>query len=145
MSEILGFQGVAGGDLGGDSNKPSDANATKKAQADHDVKEVPADSPADTTSQDAGGDETTSDGGDKSGWDTGIDGIKANGNKGGLPVFDVTPEEFYRNMKLDRRKLVFNRGTPAQQYHSKTNYKQHFWIRNTKDGYMKKVGKDWMK
>lgn len=138
MSEILGT-GVQGGEMGSDTNKPSDAPASSKAAKDQAVNEPEVD-----TSQDVGGDETTSDDSDQSsGWDTGIDGIKANGEKGGLPVFDVTPQEFYNNMKLDRRKLVFKRGTPAQQYHAKTNYHQPFYIRNTKDGYMKKVSSGW--
>jgi hypothetical protein len=97
---------------------------------------------ADTTSQDAGDTGTTQDpdGGQDSGWDTGVNGIKSNGERGGLPVFDVTPAEFFNNMKLDRRKLVFKRGTPCQQYHRGTNYRQHFWIRNTEDGHIRKVG-----
>jgi hypothetical protein len=141
MSEILGTAGIQGGEMGNDTNKPSDAPATSKAAKDHAVNEPDV---GGETSQDAGGDETTSDGSDQeSGWDTGVNGIKANGEKGGLPVFDVTPQEFYNNMKLDRRKLVFKRGTPAQQYHASTNYHQPFYIRNTKDGYMKKVSSGW--
>ncbi len=89
-------------------------------------------------------DSMTQDGGE-TGWDTGIDfdgeTIKAAGEKGGLPVFDVSHQEFYNNMKLDRRKMVFKRDTPAQRFHSRTNYKQHFWVRNAEDGYMRKVGK----
>jgi len=84
-------------------------------------------------------DQTPVDGGD-AGWNTGVNDIKAAAEKGGLPVFDVTPAEFYNNMKLDRRKMVFKRGTPTQAYHQGTNYKQYFWIRNTDDGYMVKVG-----
>ena len=78
--------------------------------------------------------------GGETGWDTGVNDIKAAAEKGGLPVFDVSPGEFYNNMKLDRRKMVFKRGTPTQAYHASTNYKQHFWIRNQEDGYMVKIG-----
>jgi hypothetical protein len=141
MSEILGF-GITGGDTEGDSNAPDTAPATQKAAQDQDVNEP--EPTGGETSQDVDGGETSSDGSDQeSGWDTGVDGIRASGEKGGLPVFDVTPQEFYNNMKLDRRKLVFKRGTPAQQYHSRTNYKQPFYIRNTKDGYLKKVSSGW--
>lgn len=132
MSEILGT-GVKS-EIGFND---IDTHADKLA-ADQAVNEPDAGA----TSQEVDGGQTTSDGGQTSGWDTGIEGIKANGEKGGLPVFDVTPEEFYRNMKLDRRKLVFNRGTPAQQYHARTNYKQHFYIRNKADGFIKRVGTD---
>ena len=118
--------------------KDVDAQADKLAK-DHEINTTDA---QDTTSQDAGDTGTTQDpdGGQESGWDTGINGIKSNGERGGLPVFDVTPAEFFNNMKLDRRKLVFKRGTPCQQYHRSTNYRQHFWIRNTKDGHIRKVG-----
>ncbi len=139
MSEILGIQGIQGGDTESDSNAPDTAPATQKAASDNDVNV-----PDSGTSKDAGGDETTSDGSDqKTGWDTGVEGIHADGERGGLPVFDVTPNEFYNNMKVDRRKLVFKRGTPAQKYHSRTNYKQPFYIRNKKDGYLKKVSSGW--
>lgn len=54
-------------------------------------------------------------------------------------VFDVSKEEFYNNMRADRRRLRFKAESPAQTYHKKTNYKKAFYIRNTEDGYMRKV------
>jgi len=110
-SDVLGTRDEMG--FGGKSTQ------TDKLSADQEVKNAPG----------------------EEGWDTGVNGIKSQGERGGLPVFDVSPEEFYNNMKLDRRKMVFKRGTPTQQYHAGTNYKQHFRIRNTKDGYMRKIGK----
>lgn len=136
MSEILGISTI-----GGSTNAPGDGPAAVKAAQDGKVNE-PDDGSGGETSQDTG-DGTTQDpdgDGQESGWDTGVNGIKANGERGGLPVFDVTPKEFFNNMKVDRRKLVFKRGTPCQQYHRNTNYRQHFWIRNTKDGHIRKVG-----
>ena len=131
MSEILGISTI-----GGSTNAPGGGPASVKAAQDMEVNDDPGDG------SDATDSETTQDpdGGQESGWDTGVNGIKSNGEKGGLPVFDVTPAEFFNNMKLDRRKLVFKRGTACQQYHRSTNYRQHFWIRNTKDGHIRKVG-----
>lgn len=134
MSEILGISTI-----GGSTNAPGGGPASVKAAQDMEVNEPDVDA----ETQDGGGENGTTqdpDGGQESGWDTGVNGIKSNGEKGGLPVFDVTPAEFFNNMKLDRRKLVFKRGTPCQQYHRSTNYRQHFWIRNTKDGHIRKVG-----
>jgi hypothetical protein len=89
-------------------------------------------------------DHASTDGGEE-GWDTGIEvdgsSIKAAAEKGGLPVFDVSHDEFYKNMKIDRRKMVFKRGTPQQKYHAGTNYKQHFWVRNKEDGHIYRIGK----
>ncbi len=140
MSEILGISTI-----GGSTNAPGEGPASVKAAQDGKVNEpAPDDGTSRTTdtSQDADAeDQTTQDpDGQESGWDTGVNGIKANGERGGLPVFDVTPKEFFNNMKVDRRKLVFKRGTPCQQYHRNTNYRQHFWIRNTIDGHIRKVG-----
>ena len=65
----------------------------------------------------------------------------ADGEKGELPVFDVSPDEFFRNMKQDRRRLRFDSGTTAQKYHSNTRYRRAFWIRNKEDGYTYKIHK----
>lgn len=63
----------------------------------------------------------------------------ADGEKEGHPVFDVTPKEFYNNMKVDRKRLRFKSGTSAQKYHKHTKYRRPFFIRNTDDGYLRKV------
>lgn len=57
----------------------------------------------------------------------------------GFPVFDVTKDEFYNNMRADRQRLRFKSETPAQTYFKNTHYKTPFYIRNTEDGYMRKI------
>ncbi len=74
---------------------------------------------------------------DTKGVKTDVDGVYADGEKAGVPVFDVTQAEFYDNMKSDRRRLRFTSGTAAQSYHSKSNYRRPFYIRNKEDGYMR--------
>jgi hypothetical protein len=74
---------------------------------------------------------------DSKGVKTDVDGVYADGEKGGVPVFDVTQAEFYDNMKNDRKRLRFKIGTSAQSYHSKSNYRRPFYIRNKDDGYMR--------
>jgi len=68
---------------------------------------------------------------------TDVDGVFADGEKSGVPVFDVSQKEFYDNMKADRRRLRFKSGSPAATYHQKSNYRRPFYIRNKDDGYMR--------
>ena len=68
---------------------------------------------------------------------TDVEGVYADGEKSGVPVFDVSQKEFYDNMKADRRRLRFKSGTPAQKYHRNSNYRRPFYIRNKEDGYMR--------
>jgi hypothetical protein len=70
---------------------------------------------------------------------TDVDGCFADAEFRGSLVFDVTKDEFYNNMKADRKRLRFRSGTPAQEYYSKTRYKTPFFIRNQEDGYMRKI------
>ena len=65
--------------------------------------------------------------------------VFADGERNGMPVFDVSPEEFNVNMSGNRRRLRFKSGTPAQNYMRGTRYNIPFWIRNTKDGYVRKI------
>ena len=74
---------------------------------------------------------------DSKGVKTDVDGVYADGEKGGVPVFDVTQAEFYDNMKNDRQRLRFKTGTAAQSYHKQSNYRRPFYIRNKDDGYMR--------
>ncbi len=111
MSEVLGNTGDTGsGSLASMPNQPHG-----QAAQDHEVR--------------------TTDGG----FPTDVDGVTADGEKEGHPVFDVSAEEFYNNMKQDRRRLRFGSGTKAQQYHSSTKYNRPFYIRNKADGYLRKV------
>jgi len=73
------------------------------------------------------------------GFATDVEGVMADGEKEGHPVFDVSPDEFYANMKQDRRRLRFKADTNAQKYFSGTKYSRPFFIRNAQDGYMRKV------
>jgi len=70
---------------------------------------------------------------------TDVDGVFADGEKLGMPVFDVSPEEFFNNMKMDRRRLRFNKDSNASKYMRTTKYNRPFWIRNSLDGYMRKI------
>ena len=71
--------------------------------------------------------------------ETDVPDVYADGEKEGHPVFDVSPEEFFNNMKLDRKRLRFRAETPAQLYQKHTRFRRPFFIRNSDDGYLRKV------
>lgn len=79
------------------------------------------------------------DGEEPKGVQTDVDGVYAHGEKNGVPVFDVSSDEFYKNMKQDRKRLRFKSGTPAADYHRNSKYRRPFYVRNKEDGYMFKV------
>jgi len=70
---------------------------------------------------------------------TDVDGVYADGEKQGFPVFDIDPDEFFKNMKADRRRLRFKSDSAAASYHRNTKYRRPFWVRNSKDGYTYKI------
>jgi len=70
---------------------------------------------------------------------TDVKDIFADGEKLGLPVFDVSKEEFFNNIRKDRKKIRFKVGSPAQQYMAKTRYNRPFFIRNSEDGYLSRI------
>lgn len=70
---------------------------------------------------------------------TDVEGVFADGEKSGLPVFSVSAKEFYNNMKTDRRRLRFKTGSTAQKYHQNTRYRRPFFIQNKDDGYTYKI------
>jgi len=71
--------------------------------------------------------------------DTDVPGVKANAMRNGIPVFDVEDDDFYKNMKSDRKRVRFPADHPVTQYLKQTRYNQPFFVR-TKDGqYMRKV------
>lgn len=72
---------------------------------------------------------------------TDVEDVYADGTKGDIPVFDVTPDEFNNNMKTTRRRLRFKKGSKAAEYMRKTQYNRPFWIRNSKDGYLRKISR----
>ena len=65
--------------------------------------------------------------------ETNVDGVFADGEKTGFPVFDVTRDEFNQNMDFGRKRLRFKGGTPVQQYMRGTRYSQPFWIAHKND------------
>ena len=70
---------------------------------------------------------------------TDVDGIFADGEYKGAPVFNVSKTEFYNNMKQDRKRLRFKTGSIAGDYMRKTRYNIPFYIKNTEDGYLRKI------
>jgi len=70
---------------------------------------------------------------------TDVSNIFADGEYKGSPVFDVSTDEFYNNMKQDRKRLRFKSGSIAGDYMRKTRYNIPFYIRNQKDGYLRKI------
>ena len=70
---------------------------------------------------------------------TDVSGVFADGEYKGTPVFDVSRQEFYNNMKQDRRRLRFKSDSSAGDYMRQTKYNIPFYIRNTKDGYLRKI------
>ena len=77
------------------------------------------------------------------GFDSGLEGIKADGEKDGVPIFDVSKNDFYQNMSYGRKRLRFDQGTNVQKFHSGTHYKKPFFIKhkNADDGreYIRKI------
>lgn len=70
---------------------------------------------------------------------TDVENCFADAEYQGFPVFDVSKNEFYNNMRADRQRLRFKSETSAQAYHKQTHYKTPFYIRNIEDGYMRKI------
>jgi hypothetical protein len=62
---------------------------------------------------------------------TDVEDIFADGQKNNLPVFDVEHDEFYNNMKADRKRIRFKTQTPAGEYLRKTRYNKPFYLRTT--------------
>ena len=62
--------------------------------------------------------------------DTGVEGVFADGEKLGLPVFNVDNEEFNQNMEFGRKRLRFKDGSPIQQFITKSEVNRSFWLAN---------------
>lgn len=71
--------------------------------------------------------------------DTGVEGVFADGERQGLPVFNVSKEEFYQNMDFGRKRLRFESGTPAQQFMKGSRYNKSFWIHDSESGHVRKI------
>ncbi len=75
-------------------------------------------------------------------FDTDVVGVKSSGQKNGLHVFDVSKEEFMRNMKDDRKRQRFSSDSAAAQYLRGTKYRIPFMVRYKDDdgkAYVRKV------
>jgi len=65
---------------------------------------------------------------DEKGFETDVPDVYADGQKQGVPVFNVDKTEFFQNMSHGRKRLRFKQGSTAQQYMQKTKYRNSFWI-----------------
>jgi hypothetical protein len=68
---------------------------------------------------------------------TDLEGIFADAEKDGFPVFDVDTDTFHNNMRQERKRLRFKSDTPVATYHRMGKYNRPFFIRA--DGYLRKV------
>jgi len=59
---------------------------------------------------------------------TSLDGVFADGEKGGLPVFNVSHSEFHANMTHGRKRLRLKSGTAGQAFMSQSKNNQPFWL-----------------
>lgn len=73
--------------------------------------------------------------------ETDVQGVFADGLKDGAPIFSVTKEEFFNNMKSDRRRLRFGSDTPVSSYLRGSRYNQPFYVQYKGDDghYLRKV------
>jgi hypothetical protein len=63
------------------------------------------------------------------GIDTGVEGVKADDLYNDTPVFDVSQDEFYNNMRQNRNKLRFKNGSSVSQFMQQSKYRKPFYIR----------------
>jgi hypothetical protein len=68
---------------------------------------------------------------------TDVEGVFADAMKDNMPVFDIGKDDFYNNMKVERKRLRFKSDSSAAQYHRSTQYNRPFWLRH--EGYLRKV------
>jgi len=59
---------------------------------------------------------------------TDVPDVFADGEKHGMPVFNVDRESFYQNMTHGRKRLRLKSGTSGQLYMQKTQYQRPFWL-----------------
>lgn len=64
---------------------------------------------------------------------TDVDGVFADGQRNNLPVFDIEHDDFYNNMKADRKRVRFKTDTAATSYLRGTRYNRPFYLRTTDD------------
>lgn len=75
------------------------------------------------------------------GYDTDVPDIKAPAIHNNLPVFDVPEDEFYANMRNDRKRLYFkDPESTISKYLKTTTVNRPFYIRTPDNKSMRKVG-----
>lgn len=73
-------------------------------------------------------------------FDTDVPEIKAPAIKNGLPVFDIPEDEFYTNLKNDRKRLqVKDPDSTLSKYLKQSQYNRPFWLRTADNKLMRKV------
>ena len=72
-------------------------------------------------------------------FDTDVPDVKAQGQKNGIPVFDVPEDEFFKNLKADRKRFRFSPESPVTKYLQGTRYNRPFHIKTADGKYMRKV------
>jgi hypothetical protein len=72
---------------------------------------------------------------------TDVEGVFADGTKDGAPIFSVSKEEFFNNMKSDRRRLRFKSDAPVSSYLRGSRYNQPFYVQYKGDDghYLRRV------
>jgi hypothetical protein len=73
--------------------------------------------------------------------ETDVPGIFADAMKDNAPVFDVDKEDFFNNMKVDRKRLRLKTQSAAE-YHRGARYNRPFWLRFKDEngaGFLRKV------
>ncbi len=76
------------------------------------------------------------------GVETDVTDVRADGERQGMPVFNVGQSEFYQNMEYGRKRLRFKSGSNIQQYMQQTRYNKPFFIQYKDDSgkeYIRKV------
>jgi hypothetical protein len=62
--------------------------------------------------------------------DSGVEGLSADGVYKDKPVFDVSPETFFKNMKMERNRTRFPNKSKASQFMKSTKYRKPFYMRS---------------
>jgi hypothetical protein len=73
------------------------------------------------------------------GFATDVPEVMAKGLKNNLPVFEVPEDEFYRNLRADRKRFRFSSDSPVSKYLKSTRYNRPFYIATPDNKYMRKV------
>lgn len=73
---------------------------------------------------------------------TDVEGVMSNGQKNNLHVFDIDKENFFKNMKDDRKRQRFGTDSAATKYLRGTKYRVPFFVRykdENGDAFIRKV------